>query len=137
MEENKTKTEEEIREEVRAELQKEAEIKEQAKKELEEEQKKKEMKKYNSQNRKRSVFKFFYNIIITLVILFVLFETIMGLLDMQRLNDEKEPYWYLDVKEEENEGQKITKYNLGLYVIKKVQDSKGIKIVLKPFFFKD
>ena len=137
MEENKTKTEEEIREEVRAELQKEAELKEQAKKEFEEEQKKEEMKKYKSQSTKRSIFKFFYNIIITIVVLFVLFETIMGFLDMQRLNNEKEPLWYLDVKEEKNDNEKITKYNLGLYTIKKVQDDKGIKIVLKPFFLKD
>lgn len=137
MEENKIKTEEEIREEVRAELQREEEIKQQARKELEEEQKKEEMKKYNSQNRVRKILRFFYNGIVTLLILFVLFETIMGILDMQRLNEEKEPLWYLDVKEEQKENQKITKYNLGLYVIRKVQDDKGIKIVLKPFFLKD
>ena len=126
------KTEEQIREEARQEFEKEAEIKEQAKKELVEQQKQEEMK----QSKKRGVFRFIYRFIITILIIFVIFETVMGLLNMNRLNDDKEPLWYINSKVTEDDGKKITTYNLGLYVIKKEEDNAGKKIVLRPFFLK-
>ena len=112
------------------------EIKNQARKELEEEQKREELKEYKSSKRKRKLGKFIWRIIETIICLFILFETIMGVLDMQRLNEDKEPVWYLDTKVETVEGKQETTYNLGLYVIKKVIDDKEKRISLKPFFIK-
>ena len=132
----KQKTEEEIKEEAKKEFEKENEIKEQTRKELEEEKKIAELKEYKSTARKRSVGKIISRIIWTVVILFVLFETVIGILDMTRLNEDKEPVWYFSTKTEKTkEGTEIT-YDLGLYVIKKVKSSSGSKLVLKPFFLK-
>ena len=131
-----TKTEEQIREEVRAEIIKENELKEQAKKELEDRQKEEEMKAYNKKKKARNVTKIIVRVLATLLLLFVLFETIMGILDMNRLNDDKEPLWYIDSKVEVKDNKEITTYNIGLYVIEKVKDEKETKIILKPFFLR-
>lgn len=84
----------------------------------------------------KKIVKIIWNIVLTLIFLFVAFETIMGVLNMQRLNEDKDPVWYIDSKVEENDGKKETKYNMGLYTIEKVEDNKETKIMLKPFFLK-
>lgn len=132
----KKKTEEEIKEEAKKEFEKEAEIKEQAKKELLEEQKREELKEYNSTKRKRSVGKIISRIIWGLVFLFILFETVIGILDMNRLNNDKEPVWYFSKKTEKTKNKTETTYNLGLYVIVKSTEGREKKIMLKPFFLK-
>ncbi len=134
--EPKKKTEEEIKEEAKKEFEKEAEIKEQAKKELLEEQKREELKEYNSTKRKRSVGKIISRIIWGLVFLFILFETVIGILDMNRLNNDKEPVWYFSQKTEKSKNKTETTYNLGLYVIVKTTEGNQKRIVLKPFFLK-
>ena len=128
--------EEEIRQEAKKEFEKENEIKEQAKKELLDEQKREELKEYKSTARKRSVGKVISRVIWTLLLLFVLFETVIGILDMSRLNDDKEPVWYFSQKTEKSNGQTETTYNLGLYVIVKTTKGTEKKIALKPFFLK-
>ena len=133
---NKRKTEEEIKEEAKKEFEKEAEIKEQAKKELLEEQKREELKEYKSTSRKRSVGRIISRIIWTILFLFILFETVIGILDMNRLNNDKEPVWYFSSKTEKEKNKTETTYNLGLYVIVKTVDGKETKITLKPFFLK-
>ena len=134
--EKNTKTEEQIREEIKAELQKEAEIKEKAKKELKQEQLKDEMDQYEYKKKKRTAGKIIYHVITTALFLFVLFETIMGILDMKKLNDQEEPLWYIEKKVEVVETKTETMYNLGLYVIDKVEGEGMTKITLKPFFLK-
>ena len=136
MDNNNVKSEEQIREEIKAELEAENEIKEQAKKEAIEEIKQEEISKHNSKERKKGVLRFIYNTIITLLILFIIFETVIGILDMQRINDDKEPIWYFDSKEEILEDGKSTTYNLGLYVIEKIEKNSEKKVELKPFFMK-
>lgn len=128
------KSEKQIREEVRAEFERENEIKEKARQELLEEQKRAELAELRSRNAKRGAGRIILSIIFIAVFLFVLFETVMGVLDMQRLNNDEEPVWYIDSNTEVVEEKTITKYNLGLYTINKVVDSQGTKIVLKPFF---
>lgn len=134
--EPKKKTEEEIKEEAKKEFEREVEIKEQAKKELLEEQKIEELKEYNSTKRKRSVGKIISRIIWGLIFLFILFETVIGILDMNRLNNDKEPIWYFSQKTEKSKNKTETTYNLGLYVIVKSTEGKEKKIMLKPFFLK-
>lgn len=132
MNENMNKSEEQIREEVKAEFEKEMQIKEQAKQELLDEQRKIERAKRKKENIRSLI----YRIIFGVIFLFVLFETVIGVLDMQRLNDDKKPVWYIDEKVENKDNKEITTYNLGLYVIIKTKQEDGIKIVLKPFFLK-
>ena len=128
----KRKTEEEIRAEVQKEFEKENEIKEQAKMELQKE----EMKEIESKEKRRSVGRIISRIFFALLFLFVLFETVMGVLDMQRLNDDKEPIWYINSEKKEENGKKEITYNLGLYVIVKTQEGKETKTTLRPFFLK-
>ncbi len=120
MEENQLKTEEEIKQE--------------AKQEFEEEIKQKEKKKLEKKNHIKGIIHFLYRIIVIILLLFIIFETAMGILDMDRLNKEEEPFWYLNSKVEEKENVKVTTYNLGLYVIEKQEEGTKIKIVLRPFF---
>lgn len=132
MNENMNKSEEQIREEAKAEFEKEMQIKEQAKQELLDEQRKIERTKRKKENIRSLI----YRIIFGVIFLFVLFETVIGVLDMQRLNEDKKPVWYIDEKVENKDNKEITTYNLGLYVIIKTKQEDGIKIVLKPFFLK-
>ena len=100
MNENMNKSEEQIREEAKAEFEKEMQIKEQAKQELLDEQRKIERTKRKKENIRSLI----YRIIFGVIFLFVLFETVIGVLDMQRLNDDKKPVWYIDEKVENKEG---------------------------------
>ena len=75
-----------------------------------------------------------WTIFVTAIFLAIAFFTVMGILDMQRLNEDKEPLWYIDQTTEEIEGGMRTKYNVGLYVINKDVTSTEKTIILKPFF---
>ena len=132
MNENMNKSEEQIREEAKAEFEKEMQIKEQAKQELLDEQRKIE----KSRRKREGIRSLIFRLIFGAIFLFVLFETVIGVLDMQRLNDDKKPVWYIDEKVENKDNKEITTYNLGLYVIIKTKQEDGIRIVLKPFFLK-
>ena len=131
-----TKSEEQIREEVRKELEREQEIKEEAKQELKEQQKQEEMREYESKRKRRSIGKIIWRVITSIIIIFLLFEIIMGVLDMQRINEDKDPVWYISSKVEEKDGTKETTYDLGLYVIVKSVNKKESRTFLKPFFLK-
>ena len=48
----------------------------------------------------KSIFKFIYNTIITLLTIVVIFEAAIGLINMQKINNDEEPVWYLDKQEE-------------------------------------
>ena len=84
----------------------------------------------------KSIFRFIYNTIITLITLLVIFEAVIGLINMQKINNEEEPVWYLNKKEIQTEEKKEIKYNLGLYNIAKTEEKGKMNIVLKPFFLK-
>ena len=92
------------------------EILEDANEELEEkkEDKKEEKTEIIIKENKRSIGSIIFNIVISALILFIIFETVMGILDMQRLNDDKEPYWYIDQKVEKKDNKTETRYNIEL-----------------------
>ena len=95
-----------------------------------------EEKEYQSASRKKSIKKTIARIIWSILFLIILFEIVMGILNMQRLNNNKEPLWYFSSKTEKDKGKTETTYNLGLYVIVKTTDAKQKRIYLKPFFLK-
>ena len=80
--------------------------------------------------------KVIYNIAITIITLFILFEVIIGIVNMNKISNDEEPVWYLDKVEEETLEKKETKYDLGLYKIVKTIEAGKMKTILKPFFIK-
>ena len=82
------------------------------------------------------IVKVIYNIAITIITLFILFEVIIGVVNMNKISNDEEPVWYLDKTEEETLEKKETKYNLGLYKIVKTIEAGKMKTILKPFFIK-
>lgn len=119
----KKKTEEEIRQDVSQEV---------VTKEIPQE----ELKEYKNANKERKVGRIISRFIWTIIVLFVLFETVMGVLNMQRINDNKEPLWCFSKSEEKSNNKKEEKCNLGLYVIVKTVEGTETRISLKPFFLK-
>jgi hypothetical protein len=81
-------------------------------------------------------FKFIFNTIITLAVIAILLNTVIGVLDMQKLNNGEDPLWYTDVETTNDNGGTKTTYKIGLYVVEKVQDGQSTKMMLKPFFLK-
>ena len=81
-------------------------------------------------------FKFIFNTIITLAVIAILLNTVIGVLDMQKLNNGEDPLWYTDVETSNDDGATKTTYKIGLYVVEKVQDGQSTKMMLKPFFLK-
>jgi hypothetical protein len=81
------------------------------------------------------IFKVISKIISILITLLIIFEVAIGVINMNKINEEEEPVWYIDKKEEIKEDRKITNYNLGLYKIVKTEEQGKMKTVLKPFFF--
>ena len=91
----------------------------------------------NTKKNTRKVIRAIWSITLTLMFLFILFETVMGILNMQRLNDDKEPIWYIKTEAKTKGNEKKTIYDIGLYDIVKVEDNNGKKVLLKPFFIND
>ena len=85
----------------------------------------------------KSIFSIIWNTIVTIIVLVILLLTVVSVLNMQRLNEEKEPYWYMNTSTETSGSKTVTKYNMILYNITKTVDGNDVKIVLKPFFLKD
>ena len=56
---------------------------------------------------------------------------------MQRINDEKEPVWYISEKKNNTDKKQETIYNLGLYKIVRTETSKKVTVTLRPFFIGD
>ena len=101
-----------------------------------EEQKFEEPKETNKKNGVRKFFKFIFNTIITIILLVVVLNSVVGVLDMQKLNNGEDPLWYTDIETTNENGVNKTTYKIGLYVIEKVQDSEKTKMILKPYFLK-
>lgn len=91
-------------------------------------------KEIKERRKKRKIGRIIGNIIMTIIFLFIVFEAAIGIINMQRINDEKEPIWYLNTKKVENELKTETTYNLGLYKIVKTDTSKKTTTALRPFF---
>ena len=109
-------------------------IKEEVLKEEELENEKELKKEIKERRKKFRIGKLISNIICSILILIVIFEAAMGIINMQRINDEKEPIWYLNTQKKDTELKNETIYNLGLYKIIRTETSKKVTVTLRPFF---
>jgi len=91
-------------------------------------------KEIKERRKKRKIGRIIGNIVITVLFLIIIFEAAIGIINMQRINDEKDPVWYLSTNTVETDLKTETTYNLGLYKIVKTDTSKKTTISLKPFF---
>ena len=91
-------------------------------------------KPIQQQKKKKKKFRIISDLIIFVVFLIILLEAIIGIINMQKLNNEEEPIWYLNSKTTKTELKTETTYNLGLYKIVKTDTAKKTTIQLKPFF---
>ena len=84
----------------------------------------------------KTIGKIIFRIVYVVVGLFIIFEAVIGILNMQRLNEDKEPIRYINKKEEVTKFKSETTYNLGLYRIVKTKEGTEKRTELKPFFLK-
>ena len=77
------------------------------------------------------------DVILFLLFIVIVFEIVIGMVNMQRISNEKEPVWYLSSKKNETELKTEVTYNLGLYKIIKTDTSKKTTVSLRPFFIGD
>ena len=84
----------------------------------------------------KTIGKIIFRIVYIALGLFIIFEAVIGVLSMQRLNEDKEPIWYINKKEEVTKFKSETRYNLGLYTIVKTKEGTEKRTELKPFFLK-
>ena len=75
-------------------------------------------------------------IIYAAIALFLVFEAVIGVINMDRLNRDEDPVWYFSTKEENTKFKSETTYNLGLYKIVKTKEGLERRLTLKPFFLK-
>ena len=129
-------TSEEPKKEEYDEIKKDNDLNEMSNIDLSNEQKTNESNENKTSKKKRSVGRIISRIISAIIFLFLLFEVVMGILNMQRLNEDKEPIWYFDCKTEKVNNKTQTTYNLGLYVIRKTVDGAEKKLELKSFLLK-
>lgn len=95
------------------------------------------LQQQKKKRKKRKIGRIISNIVFTIIVLIIIFEAVIGIINMKKINDGEEPIWYLNTQKEEEATKIITKYNLGLYRIIKTDTDKDTRIVLKPFFIKD
>ena len=94
------------------------------------------MDKNVDQNKKKSAGRIIVDIIVLIIFIIIIIEAALGIINMQRINDEKKPVFYFDKKEVVTENKKEMTYNLGLYKIVKTDTAKKTTTTLKPFFLK-
>lgn len=94
-------------------------------------------KPQKEKKKKRKIRKIIGNIIFTILLLVVVFEAVIGIINMQKINEGKEPVWCLNTKKTEEPNKIITEYNLGLYYIVRTETDKDTRIVLKLFFLEN
>ena len=104
---------------------------------IDENEKLEEIKEEKPRKKKKKIGRIIGNIIVTLLFLVIIAEATIGIINMQRINDDKEAIWYISKKDNSNEVKKEVIYNLGLYKIVRTDTSKKTKIALKPFFVGD
>lgn len=71
-----------------------------------------------------------------LFFLFILFEAVMGILNMQKINENKKPIWCFSTSKETTKDKTEETCHLGLYVIVKTKDGNETRTSLKPFFLR-
>lgn len=96
-----------------------------------------ELKEVKKKKKKGKIWRVISNIILTIVVLVVIFEAVIGIVNMKKINDGEHPVWYISSEKKEEYNRVITSYNLGLYRIVKTDTDKDSRIVLKLFFLED
>lgn len=91
----------------------------------------------NKKKKKKNTGKIIFNIITIILFIVIVFEAVIGMINMNRISNDQDPIWYLNKKTTETELKTETQYHLGLYKIIKTDTSKNTKITLKPFFLED
>ena len=112
-------------------------IKEEVLEEEELEQQKEIKEEIKEKRKKRKIGKIIGNIIFIILLLVVIFEAGIGIINMKKINDEKEPVWYINSKKKNTDKKDETIYNLGLYKIVRTETSKKVTVTLRPFFIGD
>ena len=112
------------------------EFKTESKIELKEQPNYSEESGHNFKSKKNNSLRIIGIVILILAILLIIIETFVGVIDVGQIKDNKQPMWYLNSDIERTKNKQITTYDLGLYVIEKIESKTEIKIILKPFFIK-
>ena len=115
---------------------KKEETNEEVKKEPEVKPQKQEFEDLYEEEKKGKIGRIISRIFGKLVFLFVLFEAIIGVINMQKINDDEKPVWCFKEKTEKTGSKTETTCDLGLYVIVKTVENGKKTTVLKPFFLK-
>ena len=110
------------------------EVKEESKEELEIEKKPNDDKKEDKE--KTSIVAVISRIMFVLVFLFLIAETVLGVLNLQKIDDDKEPIWCIKYETKDEDGKKEKICDIGFYVIVKTKKGNETKTSLKPFFLK-
>lgn len=87
--------------------------------------------------KKKHIGRIIGNLIFAIIAIFIIFEAVIGIINMKLINEQKDPVWYLNSSKREENDKTITEYNLGLYRIVQTDTEKDTRIVLKLFFIKD
>ena len=114
----KRKTEEEIRKEVQEEIKKENEMKE------------------IKENNKRSIVAILLRIVFAIILIFFVVLTVLGVLNMNKMSEDKEPIWCWKQETKNASGKSEKICDLGLYVVTRTVEGNKTQTSLKPFFLK-
>ena len=93
--------------------------------------------KKKNRKQKKNLGRLVVDIIIGLFFIFIAFESIIGIVNMQKINNKEKPVWYISKKVNTTKLKTETTYNLGLYKIVKTDTAKETKTTLRPFFIND
>ena len=93
--------------------------------------------KKSKKKKKKKVFNIILNIITTILAIIIVLEAVIGIVNMQKINNDEKPVWYLNKTVTETDAKTVTEYNLGLYKIVKTDTARETKTTLKPFFLAD
>jgi len=96
-----------------------------------------EEQKPKKKKKKRKISRIIINTITFILFLVIVFDVVIGVVNMQRISNKEEPVWYLSTKTTETELKTVTEYHLGLYKIVKTDTAKETKTTLKPFFLSE
>jgi len=91
-------------------------------------------KKKKKEKKKKNIVKIIFNTIVTILFVVVLLNAVIGMINMQKINNDEQPIWYLDKETIETDLKTVTKYNLGIYKIVKTDTAKETKTTLQFFF---
>lgn len=95
---------------------------------------KEEAKEIRKKSKGKTIFAIIFDLLALALLLFVIFETVIGFLGFNDVREDKTPGYYIDIKEETTGSTTKTIYNFGLYKAIKTEDSKTYSYKLVPFF---